>query len=332
LQIKLDDRRKSGRRKSKGRGRSKAGRTFETATTQPWVRPARKKRAGRRAPSRSEREASVRSSRAETQAKAEAATASNAPRISARIVGRRASARLWSGLILVCLIGVIVYVSAHEKFFVSRPEVAGARYVDRSSIVGVAAVDQQNIFWIEPEKVEERVAQVQGVKAVRVRCRLPASVVIEVTEREPIALWHVEGIGRESWVDEEGMVLPYAGDPQAPGTIFVIDSSARQLQVGAKIEPTDLVESAQRLAGVLPETNVFYYHPVRGLSFLQNSGGDEWPVYVGTSEDLPRKIRVVEVLTGYLAANNIRPTYVDVRTASRPLYGQPPGKAKKKGE
>jgi cell division septal protein FtsQ len=332
LQIKLDDRRKSGRRKSQGRGRSKGVRTFETATTQPWVRPARKKRAGRRTPSRSEREASVRSSRSETQAKAEAASASNTPRISARIVGRSASARFWSALILVCLIGVIAYVSAHDKFYVTRPQVVGAHYVDRSSILGVAAVDQQNIFWIEPGKVEEQVAQLQGVKAVRVRCRLPASVEIEVTEREPVALWHVEGKGQESWVDEEGTVLPYAGDPQAPGTIFVIDSSARQLQAGAKIEPTDLVRSAQRLANVLPETNVFYYHPVRGLSFLQNSGGDEWPVYVGTSDDLPRKIRVMEVLTGYLAANNIRPTYVDVRTASHPLYGQPPGKTKKKDD
>jgi hypothetical protein len=206
----------------------------------------------------------------------------------------------------------------------------GAHYVERSSILGIAAVEQQNIFWIEPGKIEERVAQLQGVKAVRVRCRLPASVAIEVTEREPIALWHVKSLGQELWLDEDGTVLPYAGDPQAPGAIFVIDSSGRQLQVGTKIEPADLVQSAQRLADVLPEKKLFYYHPVRGLSFVQNSGEDEWPVYVGTSEDLPRKIRVVEVLTAYLAANNIRPTYVDVRTASRPLYGQPPGKAKKK--
>jgi hypothetical protein len=244
---------------------------------------------------------------------------------------RRAGVRLWSGLILVCLIGTIVYVSAHEKFFVSRPEVVGAHYVDQTSILDVADVDQLNIFWIEPEKVEERVAQLQGVKAVRVRCRLPASVAIEVTEREPVALWYVKSQGKESWVDEEGMILPYNGDPQAPGTIFVIDSSGRELQAGAKIEPADLVKSAQRLADAIPETNVFYYHPVRGLSFLQTSGGDEWHVYVGTSEDLPRKIRVVEALTSYLAANDVRPTYVDVRTASHPLYGQPPGKAKKKG-
>jgi hypothetical protein len=228
-------------------------------------------------------------------------------------------------------VGIIVYVSADEKFFVNRPEVVGAHYVDRSSILGAADVDQLNIFWIEPGEVEERVAQLQGVKTVRVRCRLPASVAIEVTEREPVALWHVKSLGQESWLDEDGTVLPYAGDPQAPGIVFVIDSSGRQLQVGATIEPADLVQSAQRLADVLPETKLFYYHPVRGLSFVQHSGGDEWPVYVGTSEDLPRKIRVVEVLTGYLAANNIRPTYVDVRTASHPLYGQPPGKSKKKG-
>ena len=125
--------------------------------------------------------------------------------------------------------------------------------------------------------------------------------------------------------------MPYVGDHRTPNTVIVIDSSGRELQVGATIRPTDLVQSAQRLAEVLPEASVLRYHPVRGLSFLQTTGGDKWPVYVGTSEDLPRKIRVLEALTGYLVANDIQPTYVDVRTASHPLYGQPPGKAKKQG-
>ena len=163
MQIKLDDRRKRGTRKSKGRGRSKGGRTFETATTQPWVRAARKKRAGRRSPSRSEREAAIRSRRAESQTKAGKPAASGARKISARAVGRRAGARLWSGLMLLCLIGTIVYVSALEKFFVSQPEVVGARYVDQASILGVAAIDQLNIFWIEPREVQERVAELLGV-------------------------------------------------------------------------------------------------------------------------------------------------------------------------
>lgn len=332
MRIKLDDRRKKARRRDRRRGRRSGSRTFETAVTQPWVRPGRRSRAGDSSAGRDRREASSRSSRTEeAQPTAEGGTLVAAPRFSAPRL-RSVRSRLWSSLILICLIGAIAYVSAHDKFFVSRVQVVGARHVDPALVLEIADVHRQNIFWVKPRLVAGQIAQLQGIKAVRVQCKLPASVTIEVTEREPAALWHLASLGQEWWVDEEGIVLPYAGDPETAGIIFVVDSTERELQTGARIEPTGLVLSAQRLAAVLPEARVFYYDQVRGLSFLQNSAGGEWPVYVGTSDDLQRKIRVVEALTEYFAANSIQPTYVDVRTASHPLYGEPPGKGKKKGD
>jgi hypothetical protein len=50
--------------------------------------------------------------------------------------------------------------------------------------------------------------------------------------------------------------------------------------------------------------------------------GAEWLVHVGTSDDLPRKIRVLQALTEYLKSNNVQPRYADVRWADHPVYGR----------
>jgi hypothetical protein len=48
-------------------------------------------------------------------------------------------------------------------------------------------------------------------------------------------------------------------------------------------------------------------------------------VYVGSSDDLQRKIQVMQALNAYLVPNGIRPRYVDVRWADHPVYGRPAG-------
>jgi len=126
--------------------------------------------------------------------------------------------------------------------------------------------------------------------------------------------------------------LPYHGDPYAEDTIFVVDYSQRLLEMGQLIQPEGIVSSVEQLDAALPGTQVFFYQADRGLAFHQQLGEGEWPVYVGTSEDLVRKIQVLRALTDYLAANNIRPRYVDVRWADHPVYGQAAAEAAVGGE
>jgi hypothetical protein len=173
--------------------------------------------------------------------------------------------------------------------------------------------------------VAERVIELDGIKAVSVRCELPAAVSIEVTEREPVVMWRATSQQQDLWLDEEGVVLPYHGDVNSPDMVFVVDYGERNLQQGDRIEPEGIVHSVLQLAETVPGVRVFSYMPGQGLSFTQSVAGGEWPVYVGTSTDLARKIQVLQALTDYLQANNIRPRYIDVRWADHPVYGRPSG-------
>jgi hypothetical protein len=233
--------------------------------------------------------------------------------------------RLVALMILAGLIGVSAYASTDAKFFVYRAKIVGASHLEAEKVYEAAGIHEQSIFWIEPSKVQERVVKLAGVKAARIHCELPSVVTIEVEERQPIVMWRATSQQEDLWLDEDGMVLPYHGDVNSAQMVFVVDYGERHLKVGDYIEPEGIVQSALQLADAVPGARVFFYHPDRGLSFTQEVAGRQWPVYVGTSEDLPHKIQVMQALTSYLQANGIQPRHVDVRWPEHPTFGRPPG-------
>jgi len=235
-------------------------------------------------------------------------------------------------LLLGLLVATGVYGSTDARFFVYQAGVIGAQHLSAEGIYQAAEIHEQNIFWVDPAAVAQRIARLDGVKVARVRCELPAVVTIEVEERQPKLMWRTVSQGRDWWLDEEGMVLPYHGDAQAAETLFVVDSSQRELDFGQEIQPEGIVASVIQLAAALPQSRIFFYDAERGLSFTQKGEGAEWPVYVGSSEDLERKIQVMQTLTAYLEANGIKPRYVDVRWAAHPVYGRPVGETAGGGE
>jgi len=228
-------------------------------------------------------------------------------------------------LLAVAALAALVYAFTDARFYVYEGHIIGARHLDAAIIYQAAGVHEQSIFWTDPNAVAARVAQVDGVKAVQVRCELPARVVITVEERQPTILWRAVSQGRDSWLDGQGVVLPYHGDPASPDVIFVVDYSARALAIGQRVAPADLVPSVLSLVAAMPDVRLYTYDAERGLGFTQAQVDAQWPVYLGSSQDLARKIQITQAMTAYLASNQIRPRYVDVRWADHPVYGRPEG-------
>jgi len=295
------------RRRGKGRARSK---TFETALARPRIRPR-----GRKEKRRVRRKRPPRPRPSQT----DVAAAVETPRFRWQALFRR----LPVAMLLLGLIGLLAYGSTDASFFIYEASVVGAEHLDAAMLYQVAGIHEMNIFWIRPEEVEARLEAVDGIKAAHVRCDLfPARVAIQVEERQPLVLWRAQAQGRDWWLDEEGVVLPYHGDPADPNVLFVVDSSDRVLAVGQTLQPPGLAASVRRLAEALPGIRVFFYEAERGLGFYQVQDGKQWAVYVGGSENLERKIQALRALSDYLSAHNIQPRYVDVRWPEHLVYGQ----------
>lgn len=322
MRISLVER--EGKQKKRGQRRGAPGRrssrTFESSAVQLRARPDRRTRRDREA---TERAAERGKSRTE---RTVAASPSAARR---KFRWQTALARLLVFLVLIGLAAAIVYGAMAEEFFVYDAQILGLEHIQADTVYQESEVHEQNIFWLDPDDVAERVSKLVGIKDVHVRCILPAKVVIDVEERKPVVMWRSESLGKDLWLDPDGIVLPYHG--VLTDTIFVVDATERTLKEGDRIEPEGVVQSVLQLDAALPEVEVFFFQADRGLSFTQRMGKDTWPVYIGNSGELPRKIQVLHALNDYLKEHKIRPRYVDLRRADYPVYGKPSGKANRNG-
>src|SRR3712207_943050 len=70
-------------------------------------------------------------------------------------------------------------------FRVRRVEIVGARFVQPSDILARLHVDALSSVWDPSQPLEDRIASHRGVRSVRVRRRLPGTLVVEITERWP---------------------------------------------------------------------------------------------------------------------------------------------------
>ena len=93
-----------------------------------------------------------------------------------------------------------------DFFRVRRLEIVGTHYIATSDIVARASVDTLRSVWDPAGPIEGRVAAHPGVETVHVTRKLPGTIVITITEHQPIAL--VPGPQGFRVYDARGVALP----------------------------------------------------------------------------------------------------------------------------
>jgi cell division protein FtsQ len=98
-------------------------------------------------------------------------------------------------------------VLARLAFFrVRRVEIVGAQYVPAGDIMRRLAVDTSHSVWDPAEPLEQRLSRHPEIRSVRVRRRLPGTLVVEIVESPPVALVPADtGLGV---YDDRGVLLP----------------------------------------------------------------------------------------------------------------------------
>ena len=99
------------------------------------------------------------------------------------------------------------HVLARMAFFrVRHVEIDGVHYLGASDVLARLRVDTTASVWDDLGRLERRVAQHPQVREVRIRRRLPGTLVVHVTENLPVAL--VPGESGFRAVDAAGHSLP----------------------------------------------------------------------------------------------------------------------------
>src|SRR5215813_10449643 len=183
-------------------------------------------------------------------------------------------------------------------FRVRRVEIVGARYVAPSDILSRLHVDTMASIWNSTKPIAERIATLPEIATAAVGRKLPGTLVVQVTERTPVAL--VPGNGGLVVFDERG-------------TSLQIDPSRIAVDVPILSQRDTAV---LRLLGTMRTKMPTLY---ARLSEVRRVGSDElvfqlknWPVRVRRDVTLER-LADIDPIEADLVRRHVRVAEIDLR-------------------
>jgi cell division septal protein FtsQ len=171
-----------------------------------------------------------------------------------------------------------------------------------------------NIFWVDTHKVEQALEAVPDIDSARVHCNMPADCFVEIVERQALFVWR-QG-DSQVWIGADGMVFPARGE--LPDALVLDAAGSTALRPGDRVDLT-LVAAIEELARIQPEIRFYQYSEQEGLSFRN---AVDWPVRLGSGEEIHAKLELLRSLTDYLTEQGFAPAFVDVRYPEAPYYGE----------
>jgi cell division protein FtsQ len=131
----------------------------------------------------------------------------------------------------------------HAGFAVTSLKIKGASPAASAAIAAAAGLQKDDpILGVDLEALRQRVEAVGWVEKASVRRLLPHTLMIEVTERPPAAVWQAGGILRV--IDKQGKVIAEANPRSYPHLPLLVGAGAN----GTGAEVLALVSQRPRLA------------------------------------------------------------------------------------
>ena len=149
-------------------------------------------------------------------------------------------------IVLLVLAGYILFRS--PLFQVQRMEVTGTRLLQPDQIRELAGINLgENIFQVNLGQAQKKIALLPLVKTVTLRRILPSTVLIEVTERTPVALLDEGNVFGE--VDKDGYYLQQ-GDVNTAGLPLLTGIQAALPAPGHMVDNPRLAPVLHFVAGL----------------------------------------------------------------------------------
>ncbi len=158
---------------------------------------------------------------------------------SAKAIERATSYGL-AGVMIAALAGVAIYAglprfigiqiaqaAGRAGFQVKRVEVTGIDRMERLTVYAIA-LDQHSMAMplVDLDKVRSQLLEYGWVEEARVSRRLPDTLVVDIVERKPAAVWQSEG--KLSLIDAKGIVLEVVTADAMPELPLLIGRNANR--------------------------------------------------------------------------------------------------------
>ena len=220
----------------------------------------------------------------------------------------------------IVLVAVGTYGLLQSPLFkVQEVKVVGALTLDEREVSAITGLKGQSMLRLPLDAAYRHVLSLPQVKSVSLERQWPNTVTLQITEREPAALWSVGG--RDYAVAADGTVLA-GGAPSYPAPHIVETNSNRVMGLGDRVHP-DAIALAQRVFKESPSflgqgVQQLEYRPDIGVTAVFQNG---LRVTFGDERAYEYKVAVLSQLLDQLAAAKQRPPRsVDLRFGERVTY------------
>lgn len=227
---------------------------------------------------------------------------------------------------------LVILMTTLDTFQVHNVEVTGASRVSAADIQAIVDNNNKSIFTLDRRgTIDALVTAFPELTDVHLKVSFPSTVVLTVTERQPIISWN--GPDETQWIDAEGVIFPARGDG---GTLLPIEAAVPAPLLSAAVTDDAAADSGDSTAPVinyidpqvlktaislgaqLPEGASLVYDSISGMGWNDSRG---WNVYFGLDlSNIQFKLNEYQTIIDQLTDEGITPTLVSVAFVDAPYY------------
>lgn len=235
---------------------------------------------------------------------------------------RKKNSWIWKVILLIILcLGVYFFLNS-SAFTVETIEVEGNQRISDEDIITLSGITTGgNLFDVDREKAEEKVALHAMVKSVDIKTRPFHKILIQVEEKEAVAWLYQEDEGYYL-VDENGNLMEKREEYNDYLPLIRSIELPRFLCVGMRLDSQD---AADLLAAAAVFADFMRERP-RELSVSSDHGIvmtlDTMELRLGEAKDLLKKRHLIEDLLDEIPAADLpQVEYMDVSSLRKPVIG-----------
>jgi cell division protein FtsQ len=158
-------------------------------------------------------------------------------------------------LLFTMLIWAVLGFIRSDYFFVEQIEINGNKHTEETEIrLALPVSEGDNIWQMNPGYLEDKLTEIPRVEHASVTRRFPRKLVIDITEKDQLALVPYQQHLLEIGVD--GMVLGSTQEPQSYGLPLITGLMPTELTVGKYLLEGSLLEQAGSAIIAMSEADV----------------------------------------------------------------------------
>jgi cell division protein FtsQ len=231
----------------------------------------------------------------------------------------------WTTLCLIIAAILSGFILSLPVWRLKSVRVVGNNYLPEAKIIRTAMIPQEeNIFLIDLDEVKNRFSNIIQIKDIRIKRKLPDTIVIDIKERIPFAITVISGA--TSLIDDEGYIIARQGLDSSAYTVDIakypvirgIDK--KSLEGGIRLNSGDRSFVRSTLAILSNSIDLGTIQIEAGnrediIIYIE----DIMKVKIGDPRDIEKKIKVVRALLGSLKGKWTKVAYMDVRVPDDPV-------------